>query len=159
MSTEPNKELMVIAANLAEENVLRGTGGPFGALIVRNGEIVAQAANNVIAGNDPTAHAEVEAIRAACRKLETFDLSGCEIYTSCEPCPMCLSAIYWARLDKIYYAGTRHDAAAIGFDDEHIYQELALPMDKREVPIELLWVPEVVKGFRAWMDKEDRTRY
>ncbi len=150
---------MVIAANLAEENVLRGTGGPFGALIVRNGEIVAQAANNVIAGNDPTAHAEVEAIRAACRKLETFDLSGCEIYTSCEPCPMCLSAIYWARLDKIYYAGTRHDAAAIGFDDEHIYQELALPMDKREVPIELLWVPEVVKGFRAWMDKEDRTRY
>ena len=117
------EEFMRKAIELSVNSVKKG-GGPFGAVIVRNGEIIAEASNNVTVDNDPTAHAEVSAIRNACRKLGTFDLTGCEIYTSCEPCPMCLGAIYWAHLDKIYYANDRKDAAAIGFDDDFIYKEI-----------------------------------
>ena len=120
-----NNELMRRAIALSEESVNNG-GGPFGAVIARNGEIVAEAANRVTLDNDPTAHAEVSAIRLASRKLGTFNLAGCDIYTSCEPCPMCLGAIYWARLDNIYYANNREDAANIGFDDYFIYHEIAL---------------------------------
>ena len=125
-----NNELMRRAIALSEESVNNG-GGPFGAVIARNGEIVAEAANRVTLDNDPTAHAEVSAIRLASRKLGTFNLAGCDIYTSCEPCPMCLGAIYWARLDNIYYANNREDAANIGFDDDFIYHEIALKPSER----------------------------
>ena len=125
-----NKELMRRAIALSEESVKNG-GGPFGAVIARNGEIVAEAANRVALDHDPTAHAEVSAIRLASRKLGTFNLSGCDIYTSCEPCPMCLGAIYWAHLDNIYYANNREDAANIGFDDDFIYNEMALKPSER----------------------------
>mgnify|MGYP002750922851 CR=1 FL=1 len=128
-----SEELMRKAIVLAEENVDNG-GGPFGAVIARNGEIIATGVNRVTAEHDPTAHAEVSAIRAACKKLGTFDLSGCEIYTSCEPCPMCLGAIYWARLDKMYYANTKTDAKDIGFDDSFIYDELELKPADRKLP-------------------------
>ena len=126
-----NKEFMRKAIELSVENVKNG-GGPFGAVIVKGDEIVATGVNRVTAHNDPTAHAEVSAIREACRRLGTFDLSGCEIYTSCEPCPMCLGAIYWAHLDKIYYGNNKDDAADIGFDDSFIYEELALPRQNRK---------------------------
>ena len=126
-----NDQLMREAIRLSIENVANG-GGPFGAVIARGGEIIATGVNRVTASNDPTAHAEVSAIRRAARVLGTFNLSGCEIFTSCEPCPMCLGAIYWARLDRIYYANTKADAAAAGFDDSFIYDELALPRDLRK---------------------------
>ena len=132
-----NKELMRRAIALSEESVKNG-GGPFGAVIARNGEIVAEAANRVTLDHDPTAHAEVSAIRLASRKLGTFNLSGCDIYTSCEPCPMCLGAIYWAHLDNIYYANNREDAANIGFDDDFIYNEMALKPSERSKNMELL---------------------
>ena len=125
------KDFMRKAIALSIENVKNG-GGPFGAVIVKDNEIIATGVNRVTANHDPTAHAEVSAIRAACEKLNTFDLSGCEIYTSCEPCPMCLGAIYWAHLDKIYYGNNKHDAADIGFDDSFIYDELALTPENRQ---------------------------
>ena len=153
-----NKELMMRAIELSKESVRNG-GGPFGAVIARNGEIIAEGSNNVTIECDPTAHAEVSTIRKACRKLGSFDLSGCEIFTSCEPCPMCLGAIYWAHLDKIYYGNNRKDAAAIGFDDDFIYQELDLKPAERQKPSEILLREEALEAFRMWQEKEDKTEY
>lgn len=151
-------EFMREAIRLSIENVKNG-GGPFGAVIVKDGRIIATGTNRVTANNDPTAHAEVSAIREACLKLDTFDLSGCEIYTSCEPCPMCLGAIYWAHLDRIYYGNNKADAAAIGFDDSFIYDELALPRENRKKAMEELLPEEAIAAFRLWRDTEDKTEY
>ncbi len=140
------------------ENIKLG-GGPFGAVIVRDGKIIAEGANKVTINNDPTAHAEVMAIRNAATYLNDFNLSGCEIYTSCEPCPMCLSAIYWARLDKIWYANTKTDAKDIGFDDSFIYDEVQLPMEKRAIPIKQLLRDEGLEAFKQWEEKDDKTEY
>ena len=153
-----NDKLMREAIRLSIENVANG-GGPFGAVIARDGEIIATGVNRVTANNDPTAHAEVSAIRSASQRLGTFNLSDCEIFTSCEPCPMCLGAIYWARLKKVYYANTKADAKAIGFDDSFIYDELALPQDKRKLPAEAMLRNEAIKAFEAWQGKEDKTEY
>jgi len=152
------EELMSEAIRLSEENVANG-GGPFGAVIARNGEIVATGVNRVTAKHDPTAHAEVSAIREACAKLGTFDLSGCEIYSSCEPCPMCLGAIYWAHIDKLYFGNDKEDAKEIGFDDSFIYDELALPRDRRKLPTEILLDNEAIKAFNMWRDKTDKVEY
>ena len=138
---------------------VRSGGGPFGAVIVRNGEIIARGENRVTVCNDPTAHAEVSAIREAAARLGTYDLSGCEIYSSCEPCPMCLGAIYWARLDRLYYAGTRADAANVGFDDAHIYEELPLDPSQRELPTQTLLREEAQRVFEAWAGKLDKKEY
>ena len=153
-----NDELMREAIRLSIENVAEG-GGPFGAVIARGGEIIATGVNCVTAANDPTAHAEVSAIRRAAKALGTFNLSGCEIFTSCEPCPMCLGAIYWARLDKVYYANTKADAKAVGFDDSFIYDELALPRDGRRLPSEEMLRGEALAAFRLWSGKTDKTEY
>ena len=146
------------AIKLSAESVRSG-GGPFGAVIVRDGEIIARGENRVTVCNDPTAHAEVSAIREAAARLGTYDLSGCEIYSSCEPCPMCLGAIYWARLDKLYYAGTRADAANVGFDDAHIYEELPLEPSQRELPTQTLLREEAQRVFEAWAGKLDKKEY
>lgn len=146
------------AIALSVNNVKKG-GGPFGAVIVRNGEIIASGVNGVTRYNDPTAHAEVTAIRKATRKLGSFDLSGCEIYTSCEPCPMCLGAIYWARLSKMYYANTKTDARDIGFDDSFIYDEIDLKPSKRKLKSEQLLPEQAIKAFEAWTNKEDKIEY
>ena len=146
------------AIRLADESVEHG-GGPFGAVIVKDDRIVAGAANSVTLDNDPTAHAEVNAIRQACKKLGTFDLKGCVIYTSCEPCPMCLGAIYWAGIDRIYYANTRDDAAAVDFADGFIYDELGKSLGERELPIIPLLRDEALHTFRRWQEKEDKTVY
>lgn len=156
--TMTKEQLMREAIRLSEENVTKG-GGPFGAVITRDGKIVATGVNRVTANNDPTAHAEVSAIRAACEKLNTFDLSGCEIYTSCEPCPMCLGAIYWAHIDKIYYGNDKDDAKAIDFDDSFIYDELALPRGERRLPVEVLLDNEAIKAFEMWKIKADKVEY
>lgn len=140
------------------ENIKLG-GGPFGAVIVKDGKIVAEGANKVTINNDPTAHAEVMAIRNAAKNLNDFNLSGCEIYTSCEPCPMCLSAIYWARIDKIWYANTKTDAKNIGFDDSFIYDEVKLPLEERAIPITQLLREEGLQAFKQWEQKEDKTEY
>lgn len=153
-----NRELMQRAIDLSKESVRNG-GGPFGAVIARNGEIIAEGSNCVTIDCDPTAHAEVTTIRRATKKLGTFDLSGCEIFTSCEPCPMCLGAIYWAHLDKIYYANNRKDAAEIGFDDDFIYEELPLKPADRQKPSEILMREEALEAFRMWQEKEDKTEY
>lgn len=153
-----NDELMREAIRLSEENVANG-GGPFGAVIARGGEIIATGVNRVTASNDPTAHAEVSAIRRAAQHLGTFNLSGCEIFTSCEPCPMCLGAIYWARLDRVYYANTKADAKAAGFDDSFIYDELALPRDRRKLPSVPMMRNEAIKVFEEWARKEDKVEY
>lgn len=146
------------AIRLASENVENG-GGPFGAVIARGGEIIATGVNRVTANCDPTAHAEVSAIRAAAQKLGTFNLSGCDIYSSCEPCPMCLGAIYWARLDRLFYGNTKADAARIGFDDAFIYKELALPLSERTLRAEQLLGKEAIATFEAWEQKTDKTPY
>lgn len=146
------------AIRLASANVENG-GGPFGAVIARGGEIIATGVNRVTANCDPTAHAEVSAIRAAAQKLGTFNLSGCEIYSSCEPCPMCLGAIYWARLDRLFYGNTKADAARIGFDDAFIYKELALPLPERTLRAEQLLGKEALATFEAWEQKTDKTPY
>ena len=140
-------------------NSVRNGGGPFGAVIAHKGEIIAEGSNGVTIYNDPTAHAEVTAIRKACEKLGTFDLTGCEIYTSCEPCPMCLGAIYWAHLDKIYYANDRKDAADIGFDDDFIYQEIEVKPQYRKKPSEILMREEGLEAFRIWNKKTDKIEY
>jgi len=150
---------MLRAIEISAEKMRAGLGGPFGAVIVRGGEIIAEGFNQVTSANDPTAHAEVIAIRAACEKLGDFSLSGCEIYTSCEPCPMCLSAIYWARLDAIYFANDRRDAARIGFDDEHLYREIGLGLGDRAVPIRQLDLPEAAAVFAEWDVKPDKVMY
>lgn len=152
------EELMRKAIELSVENVENG-GGPFGAVIAKDGQIVATGVNRVTSNCDPTAHAEVSAIRAACKKLGTFDLSGYEIYTSCEPCPMCLGAIYWAHLDKMYYGNNKTDAKNIGFDDSFIYDELELPKDRRKLPSEIVLPEEAIKAFDMWMKKEDKVEY
>lgn len=146
------------AIELSIENVANG-GGPFEAVIAKNGEIIATGVNRVTASCDPTAHAEVSAIRAAAAKLGTFDLSGYEIYTSCEPCPMCLGAIYWARLDKMYYANNKTDAKNIGFDDSFIYDELELKPENRKLPSEVMLREEAIKAFEAWSSKTDKIEY
>ena len=146
------------AIKLSAESVRSG-GGPFGAVIVRDGEIIARGENRVTVCNDPTAHAEVSAIREAAARMGTYDLSGCEIYSSCEPCPMCLGAIYWARLDRLYYAGTRADAANVGFDDAHIYEELPLDPSQRELPTQTLLREEAQRVFEAWAEKTDKKEY
>ena len=153
-----SEDFMRRAIELAVENVKCG-GGPFGAVIVRDGVVVATGVNRVTANNDPTAHAEVSAIREACTKLGTFDLSGCVIYTSCEPCPMCLGAIYWARLDKIYYGANQHDAAAVNFDDSFIYRELELKPAERHKPVENILHDEALAPFNLWREKEDKIAY
>ncbi len=152
------EELMREAIRLSEENVANG-GGPFGAVIARDGEIVATGVNRVTADHDPTAHAEVRAIRAACKKLNTFDLSGCEIYSSCEPCPMCLGAIYWAHLDRLYYGNDKTDAKKIGFDDSFIYDELELPPNRRHLHSEILLDNEAIRAFEMWDRDENRIKY
>lgn len=155
---EKQKEFMRRAIALSKNSVLGG-GGPFGAVIVKDGEIVAEASNSVTIDNDPTAHAEVNCIRQATRRLGTFDLSGCDIYTSCEPCPMCLGAIYWAHLDRIYYANDRKDAAQIGFDDDFIYREIALPVAQRHKTMTRLLGTEAVEAFKMWERNADKTEY
>lgn len=152
------EELMREAIALSEENV-RCEGGPFGAVIAKDGRIVARGVNRVTTECDPTAHAEVCAIREAASALGNFDLSGCEIYTSCEPCPMCLGAIYWAHLDKIYYANTKADAKKSGFDDSLIYEQLALSPQERSVPSEMLLRDEAAQAFEMWTEKEDKIKY
>ena len=156
--TEQDKTFMREAIRLADESVQNG-GGPFGAVIVRNGEIVAGSANSVTRDNDPTAHAEVNTIRQACHKLGTFDLSDCVIYTSCEPCPMCLGAIYWAHISRIYYGNTKKDAADIDFADDFIYKELEQHKEARVVPAIPLLRNEALKTFRAWEEKQDKIEY
>ena len=153
-----NERFMRRAVALSIENVKKG-GGPFGAVIVKDDKIIATGVNRVTANNDPTAHAEVTAIRKAAKKLGTFDLSGCAIYTSCEPCPMCLGAIYWAHLDKIYFGNTKDDAKRIGFDDSFIYKELDLKPEKRRIKAEQLLPNEAIKGFEAWERNDDKTEY
>lgn len=153
-----NNQLMRRAIALSEESVRNG-GGPFGAVIARHGVIIAEASNSVTIDNDPTAHAEVNCIRRAAERLGTFDLSGCEIFTSCEPCPMCLGAIYWAHLDKIYYANDRVDAAAIGFDDEFIYCEFDLKPADRHKPMVPLLREEGKKAFAMWAQSDNKTEY
>ena len=150
---------MRMAIRLAEQNVALGKGGPFGAVIVKDGKVIAKSANKVTQRNDPTAHAEVSTIRMACRKLNTFDLAGCIIYTSCEPCPMCLGAIYWSRLDTIYYANTKKDAADIGFDDQFIYEELDLPMEQRKLPIIQMMRQEALGAFKQWEQSPLKIEY
>ena len=149
---------MRLAIELAVDNVKNG-GGPFGAVIARNGEVVSTGVNRVTPNNDPTAHAEVMAIRAACTKLGTFNLDGCVIYTSCEPCPMCLGAIYWAHIEKIYYGANQHDAAAVDFDDSFIYKELELKPEERHKPIENILRKEAQAPFDTWKAKEDKIAY
>jgi guanine deaminase len=150
---------MARAIQLSIENVRSGRGGPFGAVVVKDGTIVAEAANNVTATNDPTAHAEILAIREACHKLGAFELTGCEIYTSCEPCPMCLGAIYWARPDRVYYGNTAADAAKVGFDDSFIYDEIPLPLDQRKIPMVQMMHAESIEGFRAWAKQSNKVPY
>ena len=147
------------AIALSIQEMRRGRGGPFGAVVVREGKIIARGWNRVTSANDPTAHAEVTAIRAACKKLKTFQLDDCELYTSCEPCPMCLSAIYWARFKKVYYANTRQDAARIQFDDEWLYREVAKPVARRKIPMRQLLRAEALPVFAEWQAKSDKIAY
>ena len=156
--TEKDREFMREAIRLANESVKNG-GGPFGAVIVKDNEIIAGSSNSVTIDNAPTAHAEVNTIRQACKKLGTFDLSGCVIYTSCEPCPMCLGAIYWAKIDRIYYGNNRTDARNIDFADDFIYDELNRQFDERTIPIIPLLRDEALQSFRLWQEKEDKTEY
>ena len=156
--TMSKEDLMRKAIELSEENVKNG-GGPFGAVIAKDGKIVATGVNRVTPNCDPTAHAEVSAIRAACEKLGTFDLTGYELYTSCGPCPMCLGAIYWAHIDKMYYGNDKHDAKDIGFDDSFIYDELELPASQRRLQSEVLLEDEAIRAFDIWRNKEDKVEY
>jgi tRNA(Arg) A34 adenosine deaminase TadA len=154
-----NDTFMREAIRLSLTKMRENCGGPFGAVVVRAGKIVGRGWNRVTSTNDPTAHAEVTAIRNACRKLKTFQLNDCEMYTSCEPCPMCLSAIYWARFQTVYYANTRLDASKIDFDDRMIYREVALPIAKRQIPMKQLLRTEALKVFAEWKDKADKIEY
>ena len=159
MDLDRRREFLRHAVRLSAERMRDGAGGPFGAVIVKDDTIVAEGWNEVTSANDPTAHAEVTAIRRACEALGTFSLEGCEIFASCEPCPMCLAAIYWARLDRITFANTRADAAAIGFDDELIYGEVAKPIEQRVIPTTRLALSEAEAVFAEWRAKGDRTGY
>jgi len=150
---------MKAAVNAALKGMDNNEGGPFGCVVVKDGEIVGRGNNKVTSTNDPTAHAEVNAIRDACKNLNSFQLEGCEIYTSCEPCPMCLGAIYWARPDKVYYGSNQIDAANIGFDDEFIYKEIPLPYTERSIPFQQLGRKVALEAFIKWEEKEDKTEY
>ncbi|MEK4536817.1 nucleoside deaminase [Peribacillus sp. FSL K6-1552] len=152
-------KFMEMAVQLAYENVLAKNGGPFGAIIVKDGVVVGRGCNNVTTANDPTAHAEVQAIRDACRNLNSYQLTDCEIYTSCEPCPMCIGALYWARPKVIYYACTKEDAACIGFDDHFIYQELALPMESRSIKMQQMSFSNHDLPFRTWETYSEKVKY
>lgn len=154
-----NKEFMRKAIELSIDNVKNNKGGPFGAVIVKNNEIIATGANCVTSDNDPTAHAEMVAIRNACKKLDTFQLDDCEIYTSCEPCPMCLGAIYWARPKAVYYGNTKADAAEINFDDQFIYDELDLPLPERKLKMEQMLNEEAIKAFELWSQNNQKIEY
>ena len=147
------------AIRLSVQTMRRGQGGPFGAVVVRKGKIVGRGCNQVTSANDPTAHAEIVAIREACRRLKTFQLNDCDLYTSCEPCPMCLSAIYWARLRNVFYGNTRKDAAKIDFDDDFLYREVALPMRRRKLRMKQLLRDEAIAAFSEWQRKPDKILY
>jgi guanine deaminase len=159
MQYEPNPEFLRRAIELARQNVLAGTGGPFAALIVRDGEVIAEAANSVTTTNDPTAHGEVNAIRKACTALGAFSLAGCEIYSSCEPCPMCLAAIYWARLGALYYGSSQLDAAKAGFDDAFLYEELRKTSAQRSIPCSQLLQDEAWEAFATWIAVPTKVDY
>jgi tRNA(Arg) A34 adenosine deaminase TadA len=159
MSSLPNPEFLRRAIELATQNVLSGKGGPFGAVIVRGGQIVGEGANSVTSSNDPSAHGEVNAIRAACKALGTFTLAGCQLYTSCEPCPMCLAAAYWARLDAIYFGCRAADAARAGFDDAYLYDEMRRPSADRRLPAVQLLGDEAWTSFATWMSSPNKTEY
>jgi tRNA(Arg) A34 adenosine deaminase TadA len=147
------------AIRLSIQMMRRGKGGPFGAVVVRKGRIVGRGCNQVTSSNDPTAHAEIVAIREACKRLKTFVLDDCELYTSCEPCPMCLAAIYWARVRAVFYGNTRQDAARIAFDDEFLYREVALPLRKRSLKMKQLLHEEALVAFKEWEEKPDKVPY
>jgi tRNA(Arg) A34 adenosine deaminase TadA len=159
MTAAPNPEFLRRAIQLATENVTSGAGGPFAALIVRDGRIVAEAANSVTTTNDPTAHGEVNAIRAACKALGTFTLAGCDLYTSCQPCPMCLAAAYWARIEAVYYGASAADAARAGFDDASLYQEFRKDSVDRKIPATQLLGDEAWASFAAWMASANKVEY
>ncbi len=154
-----NKEFLQLAIDTALDNIKSNNGGPFGAVIVKDGVLIAKSPNTVTSSNDPTAHAEINAIRLACNELKTFDLSGCEIYSSCEPCPMCLSAIYWARISKVYYAADRFDAQKAGFDDSFIYNEISLSEKERSIYMENAMHKEGQMPFELWQETENKTKY
>ena len=157
--TEHNDQYMKRAIELARDSVAVNAGGPFGAVVVKNGRIIGEGSNQVTSSNDPTAHAEIIAIREACKTIGSFQLDGCEIYTSCEPCPMCLGAIYWARPAKIFFACTREDAAIIGFDDDFIYQELEKANEQRELVLVSMMRDEALEVFKSWAAKPDKIEY
>jgi tRNA(Arg) A34 adenosine deaminase TadA len=157
--TEQDKTFMSRAIDIAQEGMDSGKGGPFGAVVVHNGEIIGEGCNQVTSTNDPTAHAEIVAIREACRTLGAFQLENCSIYTSCEPCPMCLGAIYWARPERVFFACTRDDAAHAGFDDDFIYDELGNSHEERRLVIMNLMRDEALQVFERWMEKNDKTEY
>lgn len=159
MISKEDQKFLQLAIELAQTGIDRNAGGPFGAVIVRDGQIIGSGYNRVTSSNDPTAHAEVEAIREACRLIGSFQLDGCTIYASCEPCPMCLGAIYWARPGRVVYACTREDAAAIGFDDDFIYRELENPVSERQIPVFQAMREEGMRVFEAWKNKRDKMEY
>ena len=154
-----NKKFMREAIRISLAKMRTNCGGPFGAVVVREGKIIGRGWNQVTSTNDPTAHAEVTAIRAACRRLKSFQLDDCELYSSCEPCPMCLAAIYWARLKRVFYGNTRRDAARIEFDDDFIYREVARPIQRRKIPMKQLLRPEALAAFAEWRRKADKITY
>lgn len=154
-----HENFMRAAISLSKQKMQENAGGPFGAVVVKDGVIIAEGWNQVTSKNDPTAHAEVVAIRKAAEKLNDFSLEGCVVYTSCQPCPMCLAASYWARLDKIYYANTAKDAAEIGFDDSFIYEQISLPIDSQNMDVEQLLRDEALEAFKLWQEKKDKKRY
>ena len=159
MNMDKNEYFMKEAVKTALEGIANNDGGPFGCIVVKDGKIIGKGNNKVTSTNDPTAHAEVNAIRDACKNLNSFQLEGCEIYTSCEPCPMCLGAIYWARPDKVYYGSNQIDAADVGFDDAFIYKEIPLPYSERSIPFVQLGRDIALEAFQEWTKKEDRTEY
>lgn len=156
---QPDPKFMRMAIDLATENVTSGRGGPFGAVVVRDGQVIAAAANSVTLTNDPTAHAEVNAIRAACTKLDSFQLDGCDVYTSCEPCPMCFAALYWSRCRAVFYGNTKADAAVVGFDDKFLYEEVNRPLEERRIPFERMLPDEAIYSFQAWQKSTERVEY
>jgi guanine deaminase len=159
MIDNKQNEFMREAIRLSLENVQSGKGGPFAAVVVKDGKILARGTNTVTSTNDPTAHAEMVAIREACKELKSFQLDDCEIYTTCEPCPMCLGAIYWARPVKVFFGNTKQDAAEIGFDDSFIYEELPKPVDRRKIPMIPLLRKEALEAFKEWKRKDDKIKY
>ncbi|MCU1308868.1 MAG: guanine deaminase [Acidobacteriaceae bacterium] len=159
MSTDSSNPFMAEAIALSLKNVREGSGGPFAAVIVKNGRIIARGVNRVTSTNDPTAHAEVVAIREACAALKSFQLTGCEIYSSCEPCPMCLAAIYWARPSKVFFGNSKEDAAAVGFDDSFIYKEIALAGERRKIPLVQLMRGEAMRAFEEWAKSPMKVEY